>query len=335
VLYHASETATSETARYLRSTKAIKKGRPKKVDRAHQDLSARLSDPEQVMLRRLWWGPQTWERVLSDLQEAASLGQPATGELLRSYREAWANTQEDWDQWHEHFRHLRQELKSWLLATGESPVPLDLGARKPSKEIERAEKEFARRTVSDDLPEELRLRSTLARQLDYTLKFDVEWGATFEDPASQQVVTWPWEQRWPHEFDGMGEWRERSGEPLLGTVVRLTNGSGTIRTGQWLGGQEVSASGALIQTFQDTQVIVCDDNLLVLQWTRTMGSQGTWATVDAFPYDQVVIGRKNRVDIIDVIDPGTGKSIFWLSLDHLRKSLVDSLLDAKSQAESR
>lgn len=345
MLYHNSESASRQTNLYLKSILAIKKGREKKADRALRDLSVRLSDPEQVMLRRVWWGRQTWERVLGDLEEAASAGQPASGELLNAYRNAWASTQEDWDRWHEHFRHLRGELGNWLTEGGRTPVPLDLGAEKPEKELQRAEAEFARQAVPDEAPEEVRLRSNLALKLDYTLGFDVEWGASFTSPASDAAMNWPWERRWPHDHEGMVEWTMfdpmgglsvRSGEPLLGTVVRLMNGRGAIRTGQWLGGQEVSASGALIQTFQDTLVVVCDGSLLVLQWTRSMGgNKGTWATVDAFPLDRVRIGRERRVDLVEVIDPATGRRVFWLSLDHLRKPLVDALLDAKGQEGGR
>jgi hypothetical protein len=69
--------------------------------------------------------------------------------------------------------------------------------------------------------------------------------------------------------------------------------------------------------------------------TTDGGNKGEWATLEAFPLDRVRIGRERRVDIVEVIDPTTGGRVFWLSLDHLRKPLVDSLLDAKSQAEHR
>jgi len=332
VLYHNSDDANRQTTLYLKSIKTIKKGRGKKADGAHEDLAARLTDPEQVRLRRLWWGRQTWERLLEDLQEASIVGDSSLGDLLGAYRRAWADTQVDWGRWHEHFRRLRSELGNWLLEAGQQPISVDLGAKKPSKEIESAEKEFERYLRSGDLPEELLLRSRLAWILDYTLMFDVEWGAVFENQVSPEVVTWPWAQRWPHEFEGMGGWRIRSGEPLLGTVVRLMDGRGTIRTGQRLSG-EASAPGALMQTFLDTQVIVCDDSLLVLQWRRLTGSQGAWATVDAFAYRQVDVHRKGRIDVVEVTDPGTGESVAWFSVEHLRKPVLDALLDAKGRAD--
>lgn len=324
--YYSKELADQGTNRYLGSIRAFKKGKDKKVAKAHEDLTSRLTDPEQSMLRRLWWGPSTWERFLGGLEEAVATGEPRAMELLSAYREAWAKTQEDWDRWHDHFRLLRGELRDWLVAAGRKPVPVDLSAKKPPKEIRRAEAEFLQQPAEQD--DHLRVRMVLALALDPTVQFDVEWGQRFDEAESQRGLAWPWDRRWPHDFEGMGEWL--SGENLLGTVVRLLDGRGSILTGHI--SSVIVNPGALMQSKNDTQIIVCDDALLVLQRGGLEYTPGEWNHIDTYSYRHGTIVGKPGKERLEITLPGGKKPVFWTDRLGLRPSVFDTLLERVSHA---
>ena len=85
--YYTREAAGLETAHYLKSIKAIKKGREKKADHADQDLSSRLilelladptrPDPEDI---RGWVGPDFDPRAF--LRGRGDRGDPALEVVL-------------------------------------------------------------------------------------------------------------------------------------------------------------------------------------------------------------------------------------------------------------
>ena len=322
-------------ARYPKSIKVLRKGNAKKAESAREDLLTLLSDPIQEELRRLRWGPRSWQLILDGLQEAVADGPSFAGEVLSAYQAAWVATQEEWERWHEHFWQLRSQLKGWVAADGIVPVPVDLYAEKPGRELaaatklfNKAMKEMNRGRKGEDSPE--RMLATLALILDHTLRFDVPRGGTFRvhDPSWVPKWTWPWEQGWPHEFEGIGQ--KGSGEPLLGTVVRLMNGTGTISAGQQ-NSEEVSSPGAMMKQYRETLLIVCDANLVVLQWHS--GAKKRWELHRAFPYHQIEKrdATFRQEACIAAIEPGSRKPS-WSVPSRFSKPVLDAFLDAKAHA---